>query len=137
MFTAALTLLVALLAVQRVDAARSSAAATTFPPSSAPTDVLSDAVLQVSTIAYLDLMRDARSFAASAANDVLRRAMTEDGIVSISGIPGFAALRRSMLLGAARCGADAPAARTTVFADGTARRTFAAGAYIRPLISST
>jgi len=118
MSTAALALFIALLAGQRADAAPSSAA--TSPASSAPTE----SVLQVSTISYLDLM-DASEFAASTADDVLQRAMLTDGIISISGIPGFAALRRSVMLGAARCGADAPAARTTVFADGTARRTFA------------
>ena len=80
--------------------------------------------LTVPTVSYADLV-DPAMFAASTSDEVLRNAMLEDGILSVSGIPGFSQLRRDVMLGAAKCGPHAPAARTTTFGDGTARRTFA------------
>lgn len=112
-----LTVILALTAGQSSDAARASLGVS----SSKEKD---EATLMVPTVTYADLT-DPAAFEASTADDVLRRAMLDDGILSVSGVPGFAQLRREVMLGAARCGPHAPAARTTMFGDGTARRTFA------------
>ena len=77
--------------------------------------------LRVPTVSFAALADKSGGFDAS----VLRDAMTTDGIVAVTGIPNFASLRRAVMLDSARCGAEAPASRTTTFEDGTARRTFA------------
>eukprot|EP00238_Polyblepharides_amylifera_P010688 CAMPEP_0196581494 /NCGR_PEP_ID=MMETSP1081-20130531/33998_1 /TAXON_ID=36882 /ORGANISM="Pyramimonas amylifera, Strain CCMP720" /LENGTH=611 /DNA_ID=CAMNT_0041901747 /DNA_START=266 /DNA_END=2101 /DNA_ORIENTATION=+ len=51
--------------------------------------------------------------------------MQTQGIVAISDIPEFAKLRKDVLLGSYVCAKKASAARTTVFGDGTSRRTIA------------
>ena len=46
---------------------------------------------------------------------------------TLEGIPGFNNIKREALAAAASCSRVAPSAHTTVLADGTARRTVAAG----------
>jgi hypothetical protein len=115
---AALILLLALTSGQGTDAARNAAKSKTETvPIAIPT-------FEVPTVSFADLI-DPAAFAASTADDVLRLAMLGDGVLSVSGVPGFGRLRREVMAGAALCGQIAPTARTTIFADGTARRTFA------------
>lgn len=84
-------------------------------------------VLKAPTISYVNLMEPV-NFEDSGSNDVLKRAMSEEGLVAIADIPGFAELRSEVLLGSYKCGKQASEARTTVFEDGTSRRTIAATA---------
>ena len=55
-----------------------------------------------------------------------RRAMLDDGILTVNNIPGFGSLRRRVLAGVSACGATATSTRVTNFPDGTSRRTVAA-----------
>jgi len=57
---------------------------------------------------------------------VLQAALTETGILTVTGIPGLADLRRSALLGTHVCSRGAGAAKTVTFDDGTSRTTLAA-----------
>ena len=62
--------------------------------------------LGVPSISFADLIADNSRFHASAARDVLREAMTTDGIVAVTDVPDFNKLRRAVMLDAARCGAE-------------------------------
>jgi len=84
-------------------------------------------VMKAPTVSYVNLMEPV-NFLDSGANDVLKRALSEEGLVAIADIPGFAELRREVLLGSYKCAKQAPEARTTAFEDGTSRRTIAATA---------
>ena len=62
----------------------------------------------------------------ASSDERFRRAMLDDGILTVNNIPGFGSLRRRVLAGVSACGATAPSARVANFPDGTSRRTVAA-----------
>lgn len=90
----------------------------------APDPAYDASVLRVSSISFADLT-DASRFYASRSDNVLRQSMTEVGVIAVSAIPGFAQLRRDVLVASRGCGVAASAAQSTTFPDGTVRRTIA------------
>ncbi|KAK3268024.1 hypothetical protein CYMTET_23447 [Cymbomonas tetramitiformis] len=81
-------------------------------------------VYTVPTVSHAKLL-DAANFVDSDSMHVLKDALTNQGLVTVSDIPGFAELRREVLVGMHVCGSAATKARTTVFEDGTSRNTLA------------
>ena len=79
--------------------------------------------VKVPDVAFDDLVREWRD---ASAGEGFRRALMEDGMVTVRDIPGFASLRRRVMTGVSACGARATSARVTDFPDGTSRRTVAA-----------
>mmetsp|Transcript_83320 Transcript_83320/g.166326 ORF Transcript_83320/g.166326 Transcript_83320/m.166326 type:complete len:714 (-) Transcript_83320:84-2225(-) len=55
----------------------------------------------------------------------MRNALTEDGMLSMTGIPGYAALRKEVLAESAACGVKSETAQAHTFSDGTTRRSLA------------
>ena len=79
--------------------------------------------VKVPDVAFDDLVREWRD---ASAGEGFRRALMEDGMVTVRDVPGFASLRRRVMTGVSACGALATSARVTDFPDGTSRRTVAA-----------
>jgi len=77
------------------------------------------------TVEYKQIA-DVRSFWENRINEVVERAMSVDGVIAISGIPGFASLRQEVMRSAHNCIKVAPKAQSHTFIDGTIRRTLAA-----------
>lgn len=59
------------------------------------------------------------------ATSIFEEALTEVGMIAVTGIPSFEELRRKVLLGAYDCARAMPSARVHTFEDGTVRRTLA------------
>mmetsp|Transcript_99616 Transcript_99616/g.177337 ORF Transcript_99616/g.177337 Transcript_99616/m.177337 type:complete len:628 (-) Transcript_99616:563-2446(-) len=57
--------------------------------------------------------------------NAMMEGLEEDGVVAITGIPGFSELRSEVLRGAHACISSSPLAQSTKFPDGTLRRTLA------------
>jgi len=81
-------------------------------------------VLQPATVPFADLADGARAAA------VVGKALREDGLIQISGIPGYSELRKAALTAAHACIEESPRARAHTFVDGTVRRTLMAASSI-------
>ena len=76
------------------------------------------------SIPFADLVADDAA-AAAAVRGHLEEELSQHGLVTVAGIPGYRELRAAVLQGSHRCAEQSPQALTHTFPDGTQRRTLA------------
>lgn len=74
----------------------------------------------VPSVSHASLVRGDEAVSA-----VMRAALIDSGMISVTGIPGYAELRKTTLARSDTCGASSHAAQSHTYSDGTTRRTMA------------